>query len=130
MEYIDYALYFIGFALALFAWICILKYNMHMFQLNGYKNDEWRRWLSKNSATQRLLYAAIIPLAFSHFIIVARILAAIISLILIINYISFEKGATKKKLVYTYNGSFAGDHQCFDVFCGAACIDMVSAQTF
>ncbi len=101
MQYIDFILYLIGFALALFAWICILKYNMHMFQLNGYKNDEWRRWLSKNSATQRLLYAAIIPLAFSHFIIVARILAAIISLILIINYISFEKGATKKKLVYT-----------------------------
>ena len=72
-----------------------------MFQLNGYKNDEWNRWLKKNPSTQRLLLAAIIPAAFSQFTLAALIISALVSIVLLINYLSFEKAATKKKLVFT-----------------------------
>ena len=36
------------FLLSLYAYSLTLRHNMHMFQQNGYKNDEHIRWLKKN----------------------------------------------------------------------------------
>ena len=38
------------------AFALILRYNLHMFQLNGYKNKEHLPWLKKNEGKQRLLW--------------------------------------------------------------------------
>ncbi|MCR5033576.1 MAG: UDP-N-acetylmuramoyl-tripeptide--D-alanyl-D-alanine ligase [Lachnospiraceae bacterium] len=38
----------------------ILRYNLHMFQLNGYKNKEHFPWLKKNAGKQRLLWVLLI----------------------------------------------------------------------
>ncbi|MBQ9490712.1 MAG: UDP-N-acetylmuramoyl-tripeptide--D-alanyl-D-alanine ligase [Lachnospiraceae bacterium] len=45
----------IAAALAIPAYCYALRYNMHMFQLNGYKNDEHPKWLRKNLRQQWLL---------------------------------------------------------------------------
>ena len=41
--------------LAIPAYFYAMRYNMHMFQLNGYKNDEHPRWLRRNLRQQWLL---------------------------------------------------------------------------
>ncbi len=101
MKYIDLALCMIALAAAAGAWLSVLKYNLHMFQLCGYKNDEWSVWLKKNAAKQRILYAAFLPIVATAFPMVSRILTILVSIILIINYLAYESSATKKKLVYT-----------------------------
>ena len=45
----------IAAALAIPAYAYALRYNMHMFQLNGYKNDEHPKWLKKNLRQQWIL---------------------------------------------------------------------------
>lgn len=45
----------IAAVLAIPAYFYAMRYNMHMFQLNGYKNDEHPRWLRKNLRQQWLL---------------------------------------------------------------------------
>ena len=45
----------LAFLLAIPAYAYALRYNMHMFQLNGYKNDEHPKWLKKNLRQQWLL---------------------------------------------------------------------------
>ena len=45
----------IAVLLAIPAYCYALRYNMHMFQLNGYKNDEHPKWLKKNLRQQWLL---------------------------------------------------------------------------
>lgn len=45
----------IAFVLAIPAYFYALRYNMHMFQLNGYKNDEHPKWLKKNLRQQWIL---------------------------------------------------------------------------
>ena len=44
------------FLLSLYAYSLTLRHNMHMFQLNGYKNDEHIRWIRKNLRQQWLLF--------------------------------------------------------------------------
>ena len=46
--------------LAAYAIFITMRYNMHMFQLNGYKNGEHIRWLTKNLRMQWVLVAALI----------------------------------------------------------------------
>jgi len=41
--------------LTLPAFLYVLRYNLHMFQLNGYKNGEHIHWLKKNVSRQYLL---------------------------------------------------------------------------
>ncbi len=41
--------------LAIPAYFYAMRYNMHMFQLNGYKNDEHPKWLKKNLRQQWIL---------------------------------------------------------------------------
>ena len=57
--------------LAIPAYAYALRYNMHMFQLNGYKNDEHPRWLKKNLRQQWLL-------VFTGILGILRVLAALI----------------------------------------------------
>ena len=45
----------IGFILEFSAYLLILRYNLHMFQLNGYKNNEQISWLKKNWRNQSIL---------------------------------------------------------------------------
>ncbi|MBQ2099612.1 MAG: UDP-N-acetylmuramoyl-tripeptide--D-alanyl-D-alanine ligase [Lachnospiraceae bacterium] len=45
----------LAFLLAIPAYAYALRYNMHMFQLGGYKNDEHPKWLKKNLRQQWLL---------------------------------------------------------------------------
>ena len=45
----------IAVLLAIPAYFYAMRYNMHMFQLNGYKNDEHPRWLKKNLRQQWIL---------------------------------------------------------------------------
>lgn len=95
--------YFISagfFAISL--WM-VMRYNLHMFQLNGYKNKEHRKWLLKNARNQLILTPMliagvcvavwnIIPLAVVLYIVYAGIIGY---------YFYLFKSNTKKKLVFT-----------------------------
>ena len=92
-----------GLAISLPAFWLVLRYNMHIFQINGYKNDEHVRWLKSNWYKQSSVLiiciagalACLLPGYISFFIFAA---AAII----IIWYFNFlRKYHTKKKLVFT-----------------------------
>lgn len=61
----------IAAALAIPAYAYALRYNMHMFQLNGYKNDEHPKWLKKNLRQQWIL-------VFTGILGALRILASLI----------------------------------------------------
>ncbi len=81
----------------------VLRYNLHMFQLNGYKNKEHITWLGKNKGKQGLLVpvgiAGIVALIFpSIWTLAAQI---IIWLIVCRYYIYLKKANTKKNLVFT-----------------------------
>ena len=45
--------------LSVFAFFLTMRYNLHMFQLNGYKNNEQSVWLKKNRRRQWVLYAGV-----------------------------------------------------------------------
>ncbi|MQN01870.1 MAG: UDP-N-acetylmuramoyl-tripeptide--D-alanyl-D-alanine ligase [Lachnospiraceae bacterium] len=87
--------------------ILALRFNLQMFQQNGYKNGEYFHWLSKNSNRQRFLWAMIIT-----FVLQLLIRQPVIQLILIVitivwlgavnsAYNLYRKTETKKKLVVT-----------------------------
>ncbi|MBP5282172.1 MAG: UDP-N-acetylmuramoyl-tripeptide--D-alanyl-D-alanine ligase, partial [Lachnospiraceae bacterium] len=59
----------IAAVLAIPAYAYAMRYNMHMFQLNGYKNDEHPKWLKKNLRQQWLL-------VFTGILGILRVLAA------------------------------------------------------
>ena len=42
--------------LSIYAYILVLQHNLHMFQLNTYKNDEHLSWIKKHLRQQWLLY--------------------------------------------------------------------------
>ncbi|MBR5765360.1 MAG: UDP-N-acetylmuramoyl-tripeptide--D-alanyl-D-alanine ligase [Lachnospiraceae bacterium] len=80
-----------------------MRHNMHMFQLNGYKNGEHLRWLKKNIRQQWLLILMLVhgvnrlvfP-AFAH-----DIMGWINLLLIILVYNAMRRLNKKKKLVYT-----------------------------
>lgn len=79
----------------------ILKYVLHMFQLNGYKNGEYFVWMKKSGSRLKLTVALLIALALSFNRIAFFIALLCVCIVLSINFNAFEKAATKKKLVYT-----------------------------
>lgn len=89
--------------LSLVASFFAMCYNMHMFQLNGYKNQEHAAWLRKNERKQRLLYAGLFasllaglfPNPFTAALCVAC------TLLIVWYYRTLRLNNTKKKLVYT-----------------------------
>ncbi len=50
----------IAVGMALYATLLTMRHNLHMFQLNGYKNDEHIHWLEKNLRQQWLLYFGLV----------------------------------------------------------------------
>ena len=46
----------IAMMLSVYALFLVSRHNMHMLQLNGYKNDEHINWIKKNLRQQWLLY--------------------------------------------------------------------------
>ena len=85
------------------AFFLTMRYNMHMFQLNGYKNREHANWLRKNISQQWLLLFGII-LGTAMIImpgLTLDIVCYLMLLLIIFIYNMLRRLATKKKLVYT-----------------------------
>ncbi|MBE5937834.1 MAG: UDP-N-acetylmuramoyl-tripeptide--D-alanyl-D-alanine ligase [Lachnospiraceae bacterium] len=93
------ALYIVG-ALSLFF---VMRYNLHMFQLNGYKNDEQFHWLIINKGKQALLILVAVMAAILFFVCnVVTVIISIIIMLIVLKYYTFLRSVnTKKKLVYT-----------------------------
>ena len=89
--------------LTLPAFLYVLRYNLHMFQLNGYKNGAHIHWLKKNVSRQYLLILIGILGVLSMCLpsIVTLFLQAACALICMKYYLYLKKTNTKKKLVYT-----------------------------
>ena len=93
----------ITFIISIPALFLTMRHNMHMFQLNGYKNGEHLRWLKKNIRQQWLLILMLVhgvnrlvfP-AFAH-----DIMGWINLLLIILVYNAMRRLNKKKKLVYT-----------------------------
>lgn len=111
-----YSIFFVWFinpaiASALFipAFILSLRYNLHMFQLNGYKNNEQISWIRKNAGKQWILYvgavyslARVILFFFAIYPIWApAIIIDLWLLLYVVIYRLYSKQPAKKKLVYT-----------------------------
>lgn len=90
-------------ALAIPAFLLTMRYNMHMFQLNGYKNREHINWQKKNIRQQWLLHFAfalgVIRLIFPYAVI--DILCYLTLGLIILVYRAMKRMNVKKKLVYT-----------------------------
>lgn len=85
------------------AFFLVMRYNLHMFQLNGYKNGEHMRWLRKNGRQQWLLLPGfllgILRLFFHS--LVLDVINYIVLFLIILVYNVFRIQNTKKRLVYT-----------------------------
>ena len=93
----------IAAVLSLYAFCLTLRHNMHMFQLNGYKNDEHIRWINKNKKQQWVLgfglCLGILRVVFP--LLVLDIFIYLFLLLDIVVYRALKRMNTKKKLVYT-----------------------------
>ena len=96
--------------LAVPAFWLTLRYNMHMFQLNTYMNNEQREWLRRNSHLQWILYFAIvfglvkmfIPLAGIGWLdIVSDIIVWLTLAVIILVYRLLREMNSKKPLKFT-----------------------------
>ncbi|MDE6531570.1 MAG: UDP-N-acetylmuramoyl-tripeptide--D-alanyl-D-alanine ligase [Lachnospiraceae bacterium] len=93
----------ISIILAIPVFYLVMRYNLHMFQLNGYKNNEQRSWIKKNLRKQLML---IFPGLAGVFLMIfpadwLRIVLCIYWLIVIKYYSYLKKNNSKKKLVFT-----------------------------
>ena len=101
----------ISLALGIPALWLVLRYNMHMFQLNGYINNEQREWLRKNRHLQWILnFAAVLALIRlggetilqrEWFGIAADILIWITFIVIILVYRLLKEMNSKKPLKFT-----------------------------
>lgn len=96
-------LFWITVAAALPTFWLVMRYNLHMFQLNGYKNAEHMTWIKKNAGKQALLVLSGVLGVALLFARVWGLLAALllVFLITIRYYFYLKKSNQKKKLVYT-----------------------------
>ncbi len=85
------------------AFFLAMRYNMHMFQLNGYKNGEHLNRLKKNLRQQWLLIFTFVLGLIRLFVpfTVLDILGYLTLLLVILVYNAMKRLNTKKKLVYT-----------------------------
>ena len=80
-----------------------MRYNMHMFQLNGYKNGEHVHWIKKNIRQQWVLLFGLV-LGILRLFLPALALDIVMDLALLLIlavYRAMKLLNTKKKLVYT-----------------------------
>ena len=93
----------ISVVLAASAFYLVMRYNLHMFQLNGYKNNEQRSWIRKNLRKQLILIfsglAGIFLMLFPADWL--RIVLCLYWLVVIKYYNYLKKSNVKKKLVFT-----------------------------
>ena len=100
-----------GLAAGIAAAAALIKFNLHMFQLNGYKNGEHLHWIKKNRRQFRILIldgalalAAVLLLWPLHLEILAMAVKIVLLFYLVLtvwNYRYLNRSHTKKKLVYT-----------------------------
>ena len=85
------------------AFILAMRYNLHMFQLNGYKNNEQWRWIGKNIRKQWILiWDFCLGLTRCFYQPLWLDIVIVLSLIMtILVYRAHKRLNTKKKLVYT-----------------------------
>lgn len=103
MEIVD-VIYIISLIAFILTFIYEIKYNLHMFQLNGYKNKVHFTWLQQNKGKQSVLII--------HFLgailiglwpnLVMGVLLLVGTLIVLSYYYSLSRAKAKKKLVYTH----------------------------
>ena len=89
--------------LASYALFLTMRHNMHMLQLNSYKNDEHVVWIEKNLRQQWLLgFGMVLGIARIIFPLTVLDIFIYITLVLdILVYRAFRRIYNKKKLVYT-----------------------------
>ncbi len=134
----------ISLLLCAWAFFMVLRFNLHMLQLNGYDNEEHFHWLKSNFGKQKLLVIVICFAPFLCFFVNAvTVCIAIFILYVVIRFYGFlKKVFTKKKLVYTtrakrlvittcilgvfiaFLGWFAGEHTRFFGILHAAFLDV------
>ena len=89
--------------ISFFAWFLAMRYNLHMLQLNGYKNKEHLNRYRKTWGSQWLLYAVtaygIVRLFLTG--LGFDIGGAVLLLLTVLVYNLLRKTKAKKKLVYT-----------------------------
>ena len=97
-------------ALAVPAFWLALRYNMHMFQLNTYMNNEQEAWLKKNRHLQWILYFAVafglvkifIPLAEKGWLnVISDIIVWLTLAVIILVYRLLREMNSKKPLKFT-----------------------------
>lgn len=86
-----------------YALFLTMRHNIHMFQLNGYKNDEHIRWLKKNLRQQWLLgFGILLGAVRVLFPSIAMDVMVYLTLLLdLLVYRAMQRLNTKKKLQYT-----------------------------
>lgn len=93
----------IAMMLSVYALFLVSRHNMHMLQLNGYKNDEHINWIKKNLRQQWLLYwgfaLGVVRLFFAPLVLDIVIYITLILYILV--YKAMRRLNTKKPLKYT-----------------------------
>ena len=89
--------------LSLPVWFMVFRYNLHMFQLNGYKPKEHFSWMKKNRKKEALLAVlTVIGILGAFFKCVPVYVVEVILLYIVFRYFLFwKKFNIKKKLVYT-----------------------------
>ncbi|MGN1084041.1 MAG: Mur ligase family protein, partial [Lachnospiraceae bacterium] len=92
-----------GLVLYAAAFLFIMRYNVHMFQQNSYKNKVQLVWLTQNRERQRVLLTAFLAavLAGGLFHAVTAVLAALAAALCFWYYLMLARQKAKKKLVYT-----------------------------
>ncbi|MBP3205738.1 MAG: UDP-N-acetylmuramoyl-tripeptide--D-alanyl-D-alanine ligase [Lachnospiraceae bacterium] len=85
------------------AFYLTFRYNMHMFQLNGYKNGEHINWLKKNIRQQWILvFCVLLGICRIFLPVLALDIVGYLTLLLIfVVYRAMKHMKSKKKLVYT-----------------------------
>lgn len=93
----------IAVVLSVYAFVLTMRHNMHMFQLNGYKNDEHIHWIKKNLRQQWVLgFGLALGILRLFFPVLGIDILIYLTLILdILVYRALHRLNTKKKLVYT-----------------------------
>ncbi len=89
--------------LSVYAIFLVMRHNFHMFQLNGYKNDEHLRWIRKNLRQQWLLWFLLllgIIRIFAPFAALDIFIYLVLILVILV-YRALRRLNNKKKLVYT-----------------------------
>ena len=90
-------------AVAVIAWFLTMRYNLHMLQLNGYKNIEHLKRTLRTWNRQWLLMVGIVPgtIRIVWTDLWADIVCAVYLVLLILIYNLMRRTKAKKKLVYT-----------------------------